>query len=84
MYGTDRIRLVVIRCVCCEKWQVVRLDPDDLERHAAGALVQVAFARHDGTPYLTRSERELFISACCRSCWDLLCPDPMTHPTAYN
>jgi hypothetical protein len=29
MYGTNQIRLVLIRCVCCEKWQVVRLDPED-------------------------------------------------------
>jgi hypothetical protein len=35
-------------------------------------------------PYLSPAERELFITAVCGSCWSLLCPDPITQPTAYN
>ena len=70
-------------CVC-RKWVALRVDPDDLERHTKGMFVQFAFTDCNGTPYLSPAERELFISACCGSCWDLLCADPTTHPMAYN
>jgi hypothetical protein len=76
--------LLLVECACCHKWQVVRLDPDDLERHAEGTFVQFAFVDRKGTPYLSPAERELFISAWCGSCWELLCADLMVQPTAYN
>ena len=84
MHGQKKTKLILIQCACCRKWQVVLVDPDDLERHANGMFVQFAFTKRDGTTYLTPAERELFISACCGSCWDLLCADPIAHPTAYN
>ena len=62
----------------------LRVDPEDLERHAAGVFVQHAFVDRTGKPYLSPAELELFISACCSSCWHLLCVDPIAHPTAYN
>ena len=77
MHGQKKTKLILIQCACCRKWQAVRVDPDDLERHANGMFVQFAFTKRDGT-------MELFISACCGSCWDLLCADPIAHPTAYN
>jgi hypothetical protein len=85
VYGAKKTRLVTIRCVCCHRWQVVRVDPEDLHVHKHHNFsVQDAFINKDGKPYLDSSERELFISAVCRHCWHLLCPDPITHPTAYN
>ena len=83
MHGTN-LQLIVLRCCVCRKWIALRVDPDDLERHANGMFVQFAFTGRNGTPYLSPAERELFISACCGTCWDLLCVDPITHPTAYN
>ena len=84
MYGTRRTELVLIRCRVCKRWVAVRVDPDDLERYANGVFVQHAFRDRTGKPYLSAAERELFISACCGSCWDLLCVDPIAHPMAYN
>ena len=84
MYGTRRTELILIRCRVCGRWLAVRVDPDDLALHAAGVFVQHAFVDRDGTPYLSPAERELFISACCGSCWALLCADPNAYPTAYN
>ena len=82
MYGTNRTKLILIRCVCCHLWQVVRVDPEDLDRHLGGGVfVQHAFVNKNGTPYLSPAERELFISACCGSCWSLLMP---ASPMAYN
>jgi len=82
MYGEKRDRLITIRCVTCQKWTAIRLDPDDFYRHVRdGVYVQHAFARRDGKPYLTSAERELFISAVCDSCWPLLCP---VDRLAYN
>jgi hypothetical protein len=69
MYGTN-LQLIALR-----------VDHDDLESHRNGLLAQFAFADCNGTPYLSPAERELFISACCGSCWSLLCP---ASPTAYN
>ena len=84
MFGEKKTKLVLVECTYCHKIQVVRIDPDDGERHANGVFVQFAFVDRDGTPYLSPAERELFISACCGSCWDLLCADPNAYPTAYN
>jgi Na+-translocating ferredoxin:NAD+ oxidoreductase RnfC subunit len=84
MYGERLEKLVCIKCRVCGRWRVVRIDPDDLDRHVHGIFVQHAFVRRDGTPYLDSSERELFISSLCKSCWDLLCPDPIARPTFYN
>jgi hypothetical protein len=66
---------VTIKCRRCRKWVAVRVDPDDLGRHLHhGFYVQHAFVDRDGKPYLTSSERELFLSSLCSRCWDLLCP----------
>jgi hypothetical protein len=72
MHGQKKTKLILIQCARCRKWQVVRVDPEDLERHANGMFVQFAFTGRDGTPYLSPAGRELFISACCESCWHLL------------
>jgi hypothetical protein len=84
MHGQNKTKLILIRCHLCKRWVVVRVDPDDLQRHLDGVFVQFAFTDKSGRPYLTAAERELFITACCGSCWDLLCFDPIAHPTAYN
>jgi hypothetical protein len=82
MFGEKKVKLITIQCACCGKWHVVRVDPDDLERHVKGGIyVQHAFADRDGKPYLSPYSRELFISKCCRSCWRALCP---SDPLAYN
>lgn len=83
MYGTN-LQLVTRQCCVCQQWIALRVDPDDLERHAAGLVAQFAFARRDGVPYLDASLRELFITEVCPDCWDLLCPDPIADPIAYN
>jgi hypothetical protein len=64
----------------------LRVDPEDVERARRGVLVQNAFVRRDGTPYLTADEREMFIPAeegggTCLGCWKLLCP---SSKLAYN
>jgi len=38
MFGEKKVRLVTIQSACCGKWQVVRVDPDDLERHVKGGI----------------------------------------------
>jgi hypothetical protein len=78
MYGTN-LQLVVLRCCVCRRWVALRVDPDDLNAHYyGGAYVQHALS------YLNAADRELVYSRVCAACWDLLCPDPITHPTAYN
>lgn len=85
MYGQKLSQLVTVQCVCCRKWTAIRLDPDDLDRHVNDdVFVQHAFADRSGKPYLSASDRELLLSAVCSHCWDLLCPDPIGHPYAYN
>ena len=82
MFGAKKTKLVTIRCTCCCRWQVVRVDPEDLHVHLHhNVFVQDAFINKDGTPYLDSGERELFISAVCRECWSLLCPSDWL---AYN
>ncbi len=83
MYG-EELELITLRCCVCEQWVALRVDKDDLNRHRHGVCVQHAFVRRDGRPYLSASERELFVSECCAACWDLLCVDPVLHPYAYN
>ena len=68
-----------MRCCVCGKMVALRVDPEDVERARQGELVQHAFVRRDGTPYLTADERELFIpveegGGTCLRCWKLLCP----------
>jgi hypothetical protein len=82
--AVHRDQLVLICCVVCKRWVVVRVDGDDLRRHHDGVFVQFAFTNENGVPYLSPAERELFITAVCGSCWSLLCPDPITQPTTYN
>jgi len=84
MHGSNLSTVIPLRCVVCRRFVAVRLDPDDLLRHRNGLFVQDAFTNESGVPYLTPAERELFITAVCGSCWSLLCPDPITRPTAYN
>jgi hypothetical protein len=80
MFGEDR-KLITLRCVNCGKWTALRVDKDDLDRHLHhGIPVQHAFVDRNGKPYLSPSERELFLSKCCPDCWSLLCPsDPMAY-----
>jgi hypothetical protein len=78
LHGTNLTEVIALRCVVCGKFVAVRIDPVDLRRHHEGLFVQFAF------PYLDASLRELFISGVCPDCWDLLCPDPIVHPTAYH
>jgi hypothetical protein len=73
MHGQKKTKLILIQCARCRKWQVVRMDPEVLERHANGMLVQDAFANRQGVPYLEASLRELWISGACGECWPLLC-----------
>jgi hypothetical protein len=80
MFG-EKLKLITLQCCVCHKMTVLRVDPEDLERHKRGVVVQRAFINRDGKPYLTASEQELFISQCCRECWALLCP---SDPLAYN
>ena len=77
MYGTN-LELIVLRCCVCRRWVALRVDPDDLERHANGMYIQ------DACPYLPPELRELFISQTCGACWDLLSADPISHPFAYH
>jgi hypothetical protein len=84
MHGRNLSTLITLRCVVCGRHVAIRLDADDLERHLDGVFVQDAFTNENGVPYLSPAERELFITAVCGSCWSLLCPDPITQPTAYN
>jgi hypothetical protein len=74
MFG-EKLRLITMKCRACEKWQALRVDPEDLDRHRRqGVFVQHAFVDRKGRPYLTAAERELFLSGCCDECWDLLFP----------
>jgi len=75
VFGDDLSTLILIRCVCCQKWHVLRVDPQDFERHMAGVYVQFAF------PYLSPGLRELLISRVCPDCWAFLCP---SNPLAYS
>lgn len=73
MYGKNRCELVLLRCVVCARHVALRIDPEDLERHRSGVLVQDAFAEENGVPYLSAAERELFITATCGDCYASLC-----------
>jgi hypothetical protein len=73
-----RDHLELIQCVVCRKWYVVRVQSADMRRHRSGLFAQFAF------PYLRADLRELLISRTCPACYALLCPDPITNPTAYN
>jgi hypothetical protein len=84
MFGERLDKLVCIRCRICGRFTAIRLDPEDLDRHVNGVFVQYAFANRNGKPYLDAGERELLISRLCPEDWELLCPDPITHPFAYN
>ena len=75
MYGQKKTKLILIQCACCRRWQVVRVDPDDLERHENGMYIQ------DACPYLPPDLRQLLISQTCGDCWSRLCAD---DPLAYS
>lgn len=79
--GGEKLELIAMRCCVCRKWIALRVDPDDLERHRSGVLVQHAFVTCDGEPYLGAAERELFVSGVCGDCWPLLCE---SNPSAYS
>jgi hypothetical protein len=73
MYGENK-KLITLQCPCCRKWVALRVDLEDVARHARdGVYVQDAFINADGRPYLSAAERELFLT-CCADCWGLLCP----------
>ena len=81
MYGTN-LQLITLQCCVCQQWVALRVDPDDLDRYVKGGVfVQHAFVTRDGKPYLSASERELFITAVCGECYSLLCP---SDRLAYN
>ena len=80
MFG-EKLQLITKQCRVCKKMVAMRVDPEDVARHERGVFVQNAFVRRDGKSYSTRPERELFISECCSSCWQLLCP---SDRLAYN
>jgi hypothetical protein len=62
----EKLDLITLQCCVCKKFVALRVDRDDLDRHVRdGIFVQHAFVRRDGTPYLSSSERELFLSRCC-------------------
>jgi len=78
MHGAN-LSIVAVQCVVCKKFVAIRVDLEDLARWRAGAHAQ------DAMPYVSCADRELLcLSKVCPACWDLLCPDPITHPTAYN
>ena len=81
MFGEKRDTLVTKICSECKKAVVVRVDPDDLQRHADGMFVQHAFADRNGIPYLAPELRELWLSGVCGECWTKLCPHDVK---AYN
>jgi hypothetical protein len=78
MYGANR-QPTAIQCMVCKKFVAIRVDRDDLARVLyGGVLIQ------DCMPYLDSGSRELLLTATCPDCWDLLCPDPVAFPLAYN
>jgi hypothetical protein len=82
--GTNRNQLLTPRCVVCGKVVALRVDPEDSERWRSGMFAQDAFADESGVPYLSAAEREMLISATCGDCYERMCPNPISHPTAYN
>lgn len=68
MYGENR-QLVTLKCTICGVPCPVWVDPEDWERARLGLFVQHAFSNRAGEPYLTESERELFISGSCDDCF---------------
>lgn len=54
MHGQKKTKLILIQCARCRKWQAVRMDPEDLERHANGMFVQFAFTDRNGEPHPRR------------------------------
>lgn len=68
MYGEKR-ELITVQCKSCMAPCPIWLDREDLERAKRGLLVRDAFANRAGEPYLTPSERELFICGLCDRCW---------------
>ncbi len=80
MFGTNR-RLMTRQCYVCKRHVAMRVDPDDVRRVVEeGVFVQHAFVDRNDKPYLTPSERELWVSSVCADCWSLLCPaDPLAY-----
>ena len=69
MYG-EKKQFTALKCRYCLNEVGVFVDPEDIERHERGELVQRAFADRNGVPYLTAAERELFVSKMCGKCWN--------------
>ena len=84
VYGTNRNQFLTPRCGHCGTVVALRVDPEDVERWRSGMFVQDAFADQGGVPYLSAAEREMLISASCGDCFERMCPNPNTHPTAYH
>jgi hypothetical protein len=60
MFG-EKLKLMTMQCCVCKTWTVLRVDPEDLERHKRGALVQRAFVNRDGKPYANHPPRPLVV-----------------------
>jgi hypothetical protein len=74
-----RDHLETIQCVVCRRWYAVRVQSEDWQRYRReGGFVQTAL------PCVPPHLRELWISGVGPCCWPLLCPNPITNPTAYN
>ena len=69
MFGKN-LQLITKQCQLCHIWVAIRIDPEDIQRHMEGVLVQDAF------PYLSHADRELgWLSGICDECWHLLCSE---------
>jgi hypothetical protein len=55
---------ILKECVHCKVVHLIDVKQDDLIKYKDGMHVQHAF------PYLSASDRELFISNTCEPCWD--------------
>jgi hypothetical protein len=69
--GANRTMSIVRACPNCQETWEVLIDPDDARKYfgvppRARPFVQDAF------PYLTLQEREIFLTAFCAPCWDLM------------
>ncbi len=61
MFG-EKLELVLMQCRVCKRWFALRVDKDDIQRHANGMFAQFAFTGRDGTPYLSPAELELAVA----------------------
>lgn len=60
---------IEITCRVCKKPAIIEINDEDLKAYQAGGKVQNVF------PYLSASEREMFITQYCGECWDEIFKD---------